>query len=241
MGGSFVGSACTTLNWTDNRSVFASHSVFALLLMARRGVYYLSTFIPPSWRRGREPDEETGANEPHGSAEPSKDEQFARLLATCQRHVFFYLLNILHNAADAEEALQETNLVLWRKFDQYRPGTSFGRWACQIAYFEAMKSRKKSLRREHLFSDEFMEMLAEEAEASLDHLQSRRSALERCLGKLSEDDRQLLFCRYRERATTQSVAAAMGRSVQGTRKALHRIRMALLTCTERILAAEGRA
>ena len=32
----------------------------------------------------------------------------------------------------------------------------------------------------------------------------------------------------------------MGRSVQGTRKALHRIRMALLTCTERILAAEGR-
>ena len=129
--------------------------------MAHRGVYYLSTFIPPSWRRGWERDEETGASQPHGPVEPSKDEQFVRLLATCQRQLFFYLLNILHNADDAEEALQETNLVLWRKFGQYRPGTNFGRWACQIAYFEAMKSRKKSLRREHLFSDEFVEMLAE--------------------------------------------------------------------------------
>jgi RNA polymerase sigma-70 factor, ECF subfamily len=163
-----------------------------------------------------------------------------RLLATCQRQVFFYLLNILHNAADAEEALQETNLVLWRKFSQYQPGTNFGRWACKIAYFEAMKSRKKSLRRGHLFSDEFTKMLAVEGEDSFSQLESRRSALKRCLSKLSERDRQLVFSRYREKATTQSVAEALGRSVQGTRKSLHRIRMALLTCTERILAAEER-
>ena len=158
----------------------------------------------------------------------------------CQRHVFVYLLNMLRNAADAEEALQETNLVLWRKFDEFQPGTNFGRWACQIAYFEAMKSRKNRLRREHLFSDEFMEMLATEGEDALDQLEGRRSALRQCLGKLSEKDRQLVSCRYREKATTQSVAEALGRSVQGTRKSLHRIRMALLACTERILAAEER-
>jgi RNA polymerase sigma-70 factor (ECF subfamily) len=180
-------------------------------------------------------------NDPHGPADPSKEEDFGRLLATCQRRVFVYLLNMLHNAADAEEALQETNLVLWRKFGQYQPGTDFGRWACRVAHFEGMKFRRKSLRREHLFSDEFAEMLTKEAEDSVEQLEARRRALQRCLGKLSEKDRQLLFCRYREKATTQSVAEAMGRSVQGTRKALHRIRMALLTCTERILARESRA
>jgi RNA polymerase sigma-70 factor (ECF subfamily) len=174
-------------------------------------------------------------------ADLSKVERFAQLLATCQRRVFVYLLSVLHNAADAEEVLQETNVVLWRKFDQYEPGTSFDRWACRIAYYEAMKLREKGLRRERLFSNQFVEMLAREAEDSLDLLESRRRALEDCLGKLSEKDRQLVLRRYQDQGTTRGVAEAFGRSVQGTRRALHRIRMALLACIERTLAAEGRA
>jgi RNA polymerase sigma-70 factor, ECF subfamily len=173
--------------------------------------------------------------------EPSKVERFAQLLATCQRRVFLYLLSLLHNAADAEEVLQETNVVLWRKFDQYEPGTSFDRWACRIAYFEAMKRREKSLRHERLFSNEFVETLAREAEDTLERLEPRRRALEGCLGKLSETDRQLVLRRYQDRGTTQGVAESFGRSVQGTRRALHRIRMALLACIERTLAAEGHA
>jgi RNA polymerase sigma-70 factor, ECF subfamily len=174
-------------------------------------------------------------------AEPTKIERFAQLLATCQRRVFLYLLTLLQNAADAEEVLQETNVVLWRKFDQYEPGTSFARWACRIAYYEAMKLREKSLHRERLFSNEFVETLAHEAEDSLERLEPRHQALEGCLGKLSEKDRQMVLCRYQDQGTTQSVAEAFGRSVQGTRRALHRIRMALLACVERTLAAEGHA
>jgi RNA polymerase sigma-70 factor (ECF subfamily) len=180
-------------------------------------------------------------DEPHGPEEGSKVERFAQLLATCQRRVFLYLLGLLHNPADAEEVLQETNLVLWRKFDQYQPGTNFDRWACRIAYFEAMKSREKKSHAEQLFGNDFVELLAKEAERSLEVMEERHNALQRCLGKLSETDRQLVLHRYRERATTQSVAEALGRSVQGTRKALHRIRMALMACIERTLAAESRA
>jgi RNA polymerase sigma-70 factor (ECF subfamily) len=168
-------------------------------------------------------------------------ECFAQLLATCQRRVFVYLLGLLHNPADAEEALQETNVVLWRKFDQYQAGTNFDRWACRIAYFEAMKLRDRKPWAERLFSNDFVERLAAESDGSLDVLDQRHDALQRCLSKLSEPDRQLVLRRYEEKATTRSVAEALGRSVQGTRKALHRIRMALLECIERTLAAESRA
>jgi RNA polymerase sigma-70 factor (ECF subfamily) len=174
-------------------------------------------------------------------AEHSKVERFAQLLATCQRRVFLYALSLLHNAADAEEVLQETNLVLWRKFDEYQPGTNFDRWACRIAYFEVLKFRQKKASAARLFSSDFVESLAAEAERSIDLLDARRSALTRCLGKLSEKDRGLVMHRYQEHATTPSVAEALGRSVQGTRRALHRIRMALLACIERTLAAEERA
>ncbi|MCR4411952.1 MAG: sigma-70 family RNA polymerase sigma factor [Thermoguttaceae bacterium] len=174
-------------------------------------------------------------------ADQPKVERFAKLLATCQRRVFLYVLGLLHNATDAEEVLQETNLVLWRKFDQYQPGTSFDRWACRIAQYEAFKFRQKKARGERLFSNEFVERLAHQTERDWESLDARRAALVECLGKLSEKDRQLVIERYRERATTRRVATALGRSIQGTRRSLHRIRMALLACMERTLAVEERA
>jgi RNA polymerase sigma-70 factor (ECF subfamily) len=167
--------------------------------------------------------------------ETDKVERFAPLLATCQRKVFVYAMALLHNPTDAEEVLQETNLVLWRKFDQYQPGTDFGQWACRIAHYEVLKFREKQ-GRVRLFSSEFIEALAAEAESSVEQLDPRREALAGCLRRLREQDRQLLMQRYQPSATTRSVAGALGRSVQGTRKSLHRIRAALLTCIERSLA-----
>jgi len=168
----------------------------------------------------------------------SRAERFVRLLATCQRRVFLYALGLVHNAADAEEILQETNLVLWRKFDQYEPGTDFASWACRIAYFEVLKFRERQARQQRLFTSEFIESLAVDSQESLDDLDARRDALAACLEKLRNNDRQLVLRRYQERATTRGVAEALGRSVQGTRKSLHRIRMTLLACIERTLAAE---
>lgn len=170
--------------------------------------------------------------------ESAKVEQFAQLLGSCQRQVFLYAMGLLHNAADAEEVLQETNLVLWRKFDQYQPGTAFGRWACGIAHFEVLKLREKKSGKERLFSDQFIDMLATPTQRSVEMLDARSDALQRCLGKLSEADRQLIAERYQASGSTRGVAESLGRSVQGTRKALHRIRLALMACIQRTIARE---
>ena len=177
-------------------------------------------------------------DEPRDPTGDPKVERFAQLLAKCQRRVFLYALGLVHNAADAEEVLQQTNLVLWRKFDQYQPGTDFARWACRIAYYEVLKFRERRSREARLFSNQFVETLAVESQSSMDLWDARREALVRCLKKLTERDRQLVLWRYQENATTRSVAEALGRSIQGTRKSLHRIRIALLGCIERTLAAE---
>jgi RNA polymerase sigma-70 factor (ECF subfamily) len=174
-----------------------------------------------------------------GESESSKVEKFATLLATCQRQVFLYVMGLVHHAADAEEVLQETNLVLWRKFHEYQPATEFGRWACSVAYYEVLKLREKKMRHQQLFSNEFVESLAAAGPPSADALQSRREALQGCLAKLNQEDRQLILSRYQPAANTRSVAKSLGRSAQGTRRALHRIRTALLACIERTLSREG--
>ncbi len=178
------------------------------------------------------------AEHPPRESSPDRVEQFARLLAGCQRKVFLYVLALIHNPTDAEEILQETNLVLWRKFDQYEPGTDFARWACRVAYFEVQKYRQRRARAASLLSDAMMETLAVEAEEQLDVVDRRRSALRKCLQKLPDKWRRLIVRRYQPQATTRAVAEAAGRSVEATRRALHRIRMTLLQCIQQALAAE---
>lgn len=192
-------------------------------------------------RAARASFEERSPSQVDDAAAPSvesKVERFATLLATCQRQVFLYALGLVHNAADAEEILQETNLVLWRKFDQYQPGTEFVRWACRIAYYEVLKLRERRAREERVFTNDFIEGLAADSERSIGPLDARREALAKCLKRLRTSDRQLVLRRYQRDATTRSVAEALGRSIQGTRKSLHRIRMTLLACIERTLAAQ---
>lgn len=167
-------------------------------------------------------------------------ERFAQLLAGCQRKVFLYIMALVHNPTDAEEILQETNLILWRKFDQYRPGTDFIQWACRVAYYEVLKYREKKAHQEHLLSSDFLERFADEVEQFLQQADARREALSGCMEKLRPQDQQLLWQRYQPEASTRSVAEALGRSIQGARKSLHRIRMTLLECIRRTLAQESR-
>jgi RNA polymerase sigma-70 factor (ECF subfamily) len=164
-------------------------------------------------------------------------ERFARLIARCQRRVFIYAMSLLHDANDAEDVLQETNLVLWKKFKEYEPGTDFARWACRVAYYEVLKVLRKKGQEGRLLSNKFIETLAAGCERTMCEWDDRREALRHCVGRLNDRDRRLVRSRYQPGATTRSVAEASGRSVQGTRKSLLRIRNALLECVRRTLSS----
>jgi RNA polymerase sigma-70 factor (ECF subfamily) len=184
------------------------------------------------------PDDRTKAG--FATRDPQVDE-FVSLMAVWQRRIFLYVLSLLQNATNAEEVLQETNLALWQKYDQYQPGTSFGSWAYRVAYYEVLKFREKSGRnKQQLLSNECLELLAVEAERVLDEADARREALDNCLKKMQPKHRELLVQRYQPGATTRSVAEALGRSVDGMRQSLRQLRSKLLACIQRTLAAEER-
>jgi RNA polymerase sigma-70 factor (ECF subfamily) len=104
-------------------------------------------------------------------------ERFVRLLALCQRRIFVYAMSLLHDPDDAEDVLQETNLVLWKKFKEYEPGTDFARWASRIAYHEALRVRRKKGRSRQRFSDDFIETtLSADCERTMGERDDRRSS-----------------------------------------------------------------
>ncbi len=153
--------------------------------------------------------------------------------------MYGYILSLVPDWNDADEILQETCLRLWERFDAFEPGTDFGAWACTIAKFQVLTFRKTKSRNKLLFSDEFINLVAAEQNTQAELLDSRRTALERCIEKLSERNRQLLRSCYESNTTIAQVAKQIGRTAEATYKALQRIRATLHDCIDRRLSSEG--
>jgi RNA polymerase sigma-70 factor (ECF subfamily) len=97
-------------------------------------------------------------------------------------------------------------------------------------------SHRKRKKRDRLeFSEEFLQTVAEEVETSADYLGQRQAALNQCVGKLSEEQRQMLRFRYQDQLEIDALAARMERTVTATYRTLSRIRHALHECVTRSL------
>ena len=165
------------------------------------------------------------------SVETQRVEQFMALYSSHQRRLYLYAITLLPDSVDAEDVLQEANLVLWRKFDQYRQGTNFFAWACQIIRYEVLKYREKHTRSASLLDPDVLDRLAEVAVAEVEHLDEfHRRALIDCMARLSPGDRELMRQRYAEAMAVWAMAAAMNRSPNAVSQALGRVRRLLVDC-----------
>ena len=171
----------------------------------------------------------------------SHSESFIRLLTKYQQRVFSFILTLVPNWADAEEVLQNTNMVLWRKFEDFQPDTDFVRWANQVAYFEILKFRRSREQNTLLFSENVLEDVASDATNMLDVLETQRDRLADCMKKLTDTDRDLVQLRYQRDCSPQDLATRLGRPLAAVYKSLQRVRRVLLTCMRRSIAAEEHA
>ena len=138
-------------------------------------------------------------------------EDFVRLFTQSQRAIYLYIIPLVSSAADAEEVLQETNVVIWSKWAQFEPGTNFVAWGRAIARLEVFRFRRRSSKRCQLLGDEVIELIASETEEQPNDFDLRRDALAECVGKLREKDRELIQMRYAVGSTGDDVANELGR------------------------------
>lgn len=179
---------------------------------------------------------ETGDPPPRAIA---PDPQFVQEFTRSQRQIYLYILSQVPSPVDADEILQETNLVIWRKVDRFQLGTNFLAWAYQIAGLEVLKFRERRHRDRLRFSEEFIERIAEEVEGVSEQLEARRLAMLACIERLRPADKELIEERYSTGENGLSVARKKGRPANSVYQSLGRIRRALMECITRRLTAEG--
>lgn len=165
-----------------------------------------------------------------------QQKQLMLLMTQHQRRVFGYIHTLVPQRADAEDILQETSLVIVEKFHEFKPGTDFVAWACQIAWWRVRAARQKFARSKVVFDDDVLDAVAHTASTMQPEVSERHEALSRCLQRLHPRDRELLLTRYEPGARVEEAAERSGRSLEAAYKALARLRKLLFDCVTNQLA-----
>jgi RNA polymerase sigma-70 factor, ECF subfamily len=162
---------------------------------------------------------------------PETTPEFIQLLTSSQSRLFAYVLSLLGDRQQAQDVMQETNMVLWRKSAQFRPGTNFGAWMLKVAYYQVMEHRRK-LNKQAMFvaDEEFLTQLAEEVVESSEVMEQQQSALHSCLERLPDRQRDIVRRRYTEGASIKAVAEQLGLAANAIKQTLFRARTSLIDC-----------
>ena len=116
---------------------------------------------------------------------------------------------------------------------------NFMAWACTIARYEVMHQLHRA-RRDHrlVFSDELIETLVRQPDETVAHGE-HLAALDECLGRLEDRERELVRYRYTEGRTLEELSQIRDKSAGALRTALFRVRAALKKCIQDKLQEGG--
>ncbi len=175
--------------------------------------------------------------------EPAPDEAVSRdflaLMTGFQGRLYGFVLSLSADPDAANDILQEANIVLWKNWKQFRPGSNFKAWSFRIAHFQYMAYRQKQLRDRLLFSDALLAQLCTEARELDEQHENRIGALEGCLALLAPRSRHAIRMRYTDGLSVADMVERLGRNANGVYQILFRARQALIKCVRDKCPQEG--
>jgi RNA polymerase sigma-70 factor (ECF subfamily) len=170
------------------------------------------------------------------------ESEFVLLITRHQAAIYAYVLTIHPDRVAAQDILQETNLVLCRKRDEFEPDTNFKAWALRIAYWQTMAHLKRVKRAGFVeLEPDVIDLVSQEAGDQFEDFEDRHTALRSCIQKLPPGDTSILLAHYQNGESIADLSGRLGRSRDALKQVLMRIRRALRACIERQLAGEANA
>ncbi|MFG0286571.1 MAG: sigma-70 family RNA polymerase sigma factor [Rhodopirellula sp. JB044] len=167
----------------------------------------------------------------------SVPDAFVRELTRSQNRLYGFVRCLLFDPKDIDDVLQDVNVVLLRKHDEFEMGTNFWAWASTIARFQVLTHCKRLGRDRLVFDDSLLELIALDVQQMDSEIDDRMEVLQGCMEKLPTPQRQLLSMRYEPDSSLKLIAESLDRTVGSVRQALFRIRESLLGCVQQKLKA----
>jgi RNA polymerase sigma factor (sigma-70 family) len=190
------------------------------------------------------PEQHTTSKVSPLDAAPGKSlsaEELLRCAFKYQDALVSYAYALLQDWALAQDAVQEAFIVLQKKHAHFTPGANVYTWARQIVRFEALNLLRSREREACLVDEELLSLVEQQFDAHLDleavgRLESRKAALQYCLGRLDRESLELLLGFYKDSIPCERLATLHRRSVNAIRLVLSRTRGKLRDCVRHRLA-----
>lgn len=160
-------------------------------------------------------------------------EAFERLLVPHLPMLLAYCRTILGDAHLAEDAVQESSLIAFRKLNHFFPEADFATWLKAIARLEALSARRLSHRGSKLVAEALIEEAYEDPAPP--ELGREEQALARCLERLQDRARHVVRSYYFEGSKLTRIAEALRMNLNTVKWVLYRARLGLLECVARHL------
>ena len=162
---------------------------------------------------------------------------YEQIVGAYQEMVWRNIARLLYDREATKDLVQETFVKAYLALATYSTGTSFDAWLRTIARNLA-RNRLRDSARAAARLEAYREYALAQSDDRIDETAScRSSALAECIGELPESTERLVKLHYEESMPLADVAKKMGRSVEATRQALWRVRVALRDCVRKRLAA----
>jgi len=166
-------------------------------------------------------------------------ERFVQLWTAVQPAVTGYICALMRDPVIAKDVLQETAMVLFRRFAEYDGQRPFLAWALGVARFQVLGHHRDAARSFLTFDTKLLERFTEQWAETAPAADRRVWALQECLEKLPGRARDVVRQRYFEELTAEDIARRLGANGPSVRVMLQRIREQLRECIERRMQAEG--
>ena len=161
---------------------------------------------------------------------------FEKVLRPHLAMLFAYSKAICGDFHAAEDVVQETAQIAYRKLNFLIPEADFAGWLKAIARRQALAARRK-LNRAAPVADELLERVYQDSAPAAD---SRRGeALQDCVDGLEGRSAQAVKGHYFDGFKLADLASRMDMTPVALRQLLHRVRVILLDCVRRKLGVES--
>jgi RNA polymerase sigma factor (sigma-70 family) len=163
--------------------------------------------------------------------------RFGRLYRDQGRAILAYALRRVEDPEDAADIVAETFLVAWRRLDEVPNDARARLWLFGVAR-RVIANRDRAERRRTRLGERLAESLRSEL-ATQPAPAGEAAEVLRAMGRLGEDDRELLLLVSWEELSPGEVAKVLGISSLAARSRLHRARRRLRTLLEQQKSARS--
>ena len=123
--------------------------------------------------------------------------------------VFRFILGIVKDRATAEDLISEVFLELWRQPARFEARSAVSTWLLSIARHKALSSLRT--RRVHAPFDEAVDVAdAAPSPEAIASIKDCGATIRRCLGKLSQEHREIIDLAYYHQKSIEEVAHTVG-------------------------------